>query len=133
MSETISAALLLAFIEVESSFDPRAFRRDENGGSRGLGQIDMPTAKWAGYTGSPGDLYEPRTNIRLIGKILGKIAADLLDHGKWSLPNLAAAYNSGLQHVLDGGTDKAYSMKILAAYGFWSAATAVESPAIVWG
>lgn len=126
----IDVALLLSFIEVESNFNPRAFLNDRNGGSYGLGQIDLATAEWAGYNMAAIDLYQPRNNIPTMVKILAKLAADLQAHGKWSLENLAAAYNSGLAHVLQGGTDAAYSAKITSAYSWWRAALACDMPAI---
>jgi len=42
-------------------------------------------------------------------------------HGKFSFRNLAAAYNAGLGHVLEGGSDKPYEDKITEAYTFFGA------------
>ena len=112
-------ALVFAFIEVESSFNARAFLNDRNGGSYGLMQIDLATATARGYPGNAIGLYDPAMNIKYGCAILDWIAADLTKHGIYSIENLAAAYNSGLQHVIDGGTDEVYSAKIVTALWKW--------------
>jgi soluble lytic murein transglycosylase-like protein len=109
-------ALTLAFIDVESHFDRNAFLMDRNGGSVGLAQIDLPTARWAGFEGTVEELKDPFTNIMWLCNILNKLTADLVSHGKYSVVNLAAAYNSGLTHVLNGGTDQPYAIKITTSY-----------------
>lgn len=116
------AALLCAFIDVESEWDTRAFLTDANGGSYGLLQLDLPTAKDRGYTGTGPGLYDPDTNITYGVKHLNWIADNLNKRNMYSVENLAAAFNSGLQHVLNGGTDLAYAAKIQAAYARWLAA-----------
>lgn len=116
------AALIFAFIEVESGFRVKAFANDLNGGSYGLTQIDLATATDRGYTGNAIGLYDPPTNIEFHCKIIDWITADLQKHGLYNIENLAAAYNSGLQHVLDGGNDPSYSGKIVAAYARWQRA-----------
>lgn len=113
------AALLFAFIEVESAFNPRAFVNDINGGSYGLTQIDLATAEDRGYKGSGAGLFIPCANIQWHCAIIDWITADLTKHGIYSIENLAAAYNSGLSHVINGGTDAPYSGKIVAAYARW--------------
>lgn len=115
----IEPALLFAFIDVESSFRPTAFLQDANGGSYGLMQIDLPTAIDRGFTGHAGDLYVPATNIKYGLAQIEWIMEQLQQHGLYSVANLAAAYNAGLNHVLSGGTDEAYSAKIEAAYAKW--------------
>lgn len=117
----IDTALLFAFIEVESSFNPRAFLNDANGGSYGLMQIDLATAEDRGYTGNALGLYDPATNIKYGVAQLDWITDELTKHDMCSIENLAAAYNSGLGHVLDGGTDPAYVAKITASLAKWSA------------
>lgn len=112
-------ALMLAFIDVESAFQRNAFLMDRNGGSIGLAQIDLATAQWAGYKGTAEGLKDPRTNITWLCRIIDKLTNGLTVHGVYSLANLAAAYNTGLQHVLDGGIDRAYEAKILSAYVFY--------------
>ncbi len=124
----IPAALLCAFIDVESGWRKDAFLNDRNGGSYGLVQIDLSTALWAGFDGAGAHLYPPRVNLGMFAKIIAKLALDLAARGKYTLANLAAAYNAGLAHVLDGGTDKAYSAKIIEAYAFYANALACEMP-----
>lgn len=118
----IDAALIFAFIEVESSGKPSAFLADRNGGSYGWMQIDYQTAVDRGYTGPATGLFDPCTNIEYGCKILEWISTDLIKHGIYSIENLAAAYNSGLQRIIDGGTDTVYSGKIIAAHARWQAA-----------
>lgn len=124
----IDAALLCAFIEVESNFQKSAFLNDRNGGSFGLTQLDLPTAQWAGFHGKALDLYSPRINIAECVAVLGKLSLSLAGHGAFSLRNLAAAYNAGLQHVLDGGTDKPYEDKIIAAYTYYAGVLGCDIP-----
>ena len=114
-------ALLFAFIEVESGFNARAFANDRNGGSYGLMQIDLATAADRGYMGEATGLYDPETNIKYGCAILDWITADLTKFGMYSVANLAAAYNSGLSHVLGGGTDAPYTTKIATALAKWRA------------
>jgi len=112
-------ALTLAFIDVESAFRRDAFLDDRNGGSIGLGQIDLATAQWAGFKGAAQELYVPRANITSLCAVLDKLTDELMAHGKYSTENLGAAYNAGLGHVLGGGTDAPYVAKIVEAYGFY--------------
>ena len=118
----IDPIIIFAFIEVESAFKRGAFLNDRNGGSYGLMQIDLATAEDRGFEGNALDLYEPSTNLEYGVKILQWIADNLAKHNLLSLDNMAAAYNSGLQHVLNGGTDAAYVAKIKDAYNKWNAA-----------
>jgi soluble lytic murein transglycosylase-like protein len=121
----VDEAVLFAFIEVESAFNPRAFLNDRNGGSYGLMQLDYQTALDRGYKGDPIGLYAPLANVATGRKILRWIAAELASHGmEATLETVAAAYNSGLGHVLRGGTDEPYAEKIAAAHARWVAALA---------
>lgn len=118
----IDPIIIFAFIEVESTFKRGAFLNDRNGGSYGLMQIDLATAEDRGFEGNALDLYEPSTNLEYGVKILQWIADNLAKHNLLTLDNMAAAYNSGLQHVLNGGTDAPYVAKIKDAYNKWNAA-----------
>ena len=119
----VDDAVLFAFIEVESAFNPRAFLNDRNGGSYGLMQLDYQTALDRGYRGDPIGLYAPLANVGMGKKVLRWIAAELESHGRQAtLETVAAAYNSGLGHVLRGGTDAPYAEKIAAAHARWSSA-----------
>lgn len=115
------AALLMAFIEVESAGNPRAFRNDRNGGSYGWMQLDLRTAEDRGYKGNAVGLYNIRTNVQFAAAVLDWIAENLNKHGLYSVANLAAAYNSGLEHVLGGGVDTDYSDEIVASYAAYQA------------
>lgn len=123
----IDPALLLAFIEQESSFKPNAFRNDRNGGSYGLMQLDYATAQDRGFNGSPIELYDPFLNVEYGVKVLNWLAQQLVEHGKFSLDNLAAAYNAGLTHVLNGGTDASYSESIKSAYLKWTTVLSADN------
>ena len=115
------AALLCAFIEVESAWNEHAYLADHNGGSYGLLQIDLPTAQDRGYTGDGAGLFDAANSVRYGVRHLNWIINNLTKRNMYSVENLAAAYNSGLQHVLDGGTDLPYSAKIQSAYAKWLA------------
>ena len=115
----ITPALLFAFIEVESGFRSNAFLNDRNGGSYGLMQLDLATAHDRGYAGDAMGLYAPRANVAVGRRVLQWMADDLDRHGLCTVANVAAAYNSGLQHVIGGGTDAPYADKIEAAYAAW--------------
>lgn len=121
--------VLLAIIDHESSFDPKAFAPDKNGGSYGLMQLDWQTAKDRGFAGiSPTALDDPILNLRYGVAVLMWIGADLERHGKLTFYNLCAAYNSGLQHVLDGGTDDAYVSLVKGRYDLLNAALGLCLP-----
>lgn len=120
-------ALTLAFIDVESGFRREAFLDDRNGGSFGLGQLDLATAQWAGFKGTTQQLLIPRVNITEMCAVHDKLTAELMAHNKYSTENLAAAYNSGLGHVLGGGTDEPYVAKLMEAYAFYLALNRVAN------
>lgn len=122
----IDTALLFAFISVESSWNPHAYLADRNGGSYGLTQMDYATACDRGYRGSPTGLFDPETNIKWCLAQMAWLTDGLTKAGKYSVDNLAAAYNAGLEHVISGGTDAPYSAKIAAYYATWKAALGVE-------
>ncbi len=60
-------ALIKGLIEVESNFNPKAFRREAaiNDASRGLMQLLFRTAKDFETALSPDDLFDPALNIRI--------------------------------------------------------------------
>src|SRR5258706_16322038 len=56
---------IMATIQVESTFRPHAYRREPSGvASYGLCQVLDVTAKRLGLTGSPEQMYDPKTSIR---------------------------------------------------------------------
>jgi soluble lytic murein transglycosylase-like protein len=122
---TIDTALLLAFIEQESTFKTRAFLNDRNGGSYGLLQLDYATAQDRGFKGSAVDLYDPVVNVQFGNAQLEWLSAELTKGGKFSASNLAAAYNSGLSHILGGGTDPLYAAEVTEKYHKYAAALGI--------
>jgi soluble lytic murein transglycosylase-like protein len=119
MPYSTDIALLFAFIEVESSFNPKAFLMDRNGGSYGLNQMDLPTAKDNGYDGTGPGLFDPFTNIREAIIHRQRLTTALIKAGKYSVEALAAAYNEGLTGELEGRPDPDYEAKIVKAYAKW--------------
>lgn len=113
-------ALLFAFMEVESAIRSDAYAPDKNGGSFGLLQIDLPTAKDAGFTGLASQLKDPFTNIKVawFGK-MAQNAANLRSKGQFSVEALAAAWNEGLRAEELGRADPVYINRIVAAYARW--------------
>lgn len=122
-------AVLLAFIEVESAFNRRAFLNDVNGGSYGLMQVDWRTSEDRGYKGLAIGLYDPAENVRWGVEQLRWLVQQLTRHSiEPTLDKVAWGYNMGLGNVLSGKTDTAYSDKIEAAYKQW---IAVFDPQVV--
>jgi soluble lytic murein transglycosylase-like protein len=113
------APLILGVIETESSFNERAFRNDRNGGSYGLMQLDVPTARDRGFTGAPADLYDPAVNIRLGVAQLAWIDAYLRARSMAGLSNTVAAYNEGVGNVVRGNPDPGYVHRVLSARAGW--------------
>ncbi|HUZ71603.1 MAG TPA: transglycosylase SLT domain-containing protein [Stellaceae bacterium] len=105
-------ALILAVIEEESSFEPRAFRADRNGGSFGLMQLDVPTARDRGFTGAPDALYDPATNIRFGVAQLNWIADYLKSRSAYSVGSVIAGYNEGVGNVMRGNPDPRYVARV---------------------
>ena len=118
----MDASIIFAFIEVESSFNSRAFRNDRNGGSYGLMQLDLMTVQDRGFGGNAPELYDPCVNVTYGVRVLGWLTTQLTIKGVYSLDNLGAAFNACLTHVLNGGTDPIYSAKIVSAAAKWKVA-----------
>lgn len=101
----INPFFFAALVAKESSFNPKAFRREAGykwgtnpdfpeGGdaSYGLGQILYSTAKTSVlYTGTPKGLFDPDTNLDVVSKFFKM----LLDQYGGSYQDALAAYNSG--------------------------------------
>src|SRR5437879_10007403 len=87
---SVSPDLIVAIIEAESSFNPRAVSRR---GARGLMQLMPGTAATLGV----GDPFDPRENIE--GGVRHLRA--LMDQFDNNLPLVLAAYNAGRQAVID--------------------------------
>ena len=112
-------ALLMGFIEHESSFNPAAFLNDKNGGSYGLFQLNLQTAEDRGFTGTALELYYPPTNINFAVKHLDWIKDYLTKHECYSEENLVAAYNEGAHGVVLGRKVPFYVTAVLAAKARW--------------
>ena len=70
-------------------------RREEpqiSDASYGLGQILYGTARGLGFDGKPDELYDPETNIDLIGKYHKRTVER---YGELSVDQLVTAYNAG--------------------------------------
>lgn len=112
---------VMAIIEIESSFDPNAYRAEKHLGdaSRGLMQILLSTAKDRGFSGDPTLLFDVETNIRYGMRQL-KWTWDYLaragfhDRDKW-----IGAYNAGVGNALKGYTPLSYVTKFVRARDKW--------------
>jgi hypothetical protein len=89
-------------------FDERAFLMDHNGGSYGLFQLDLPTARDRGYTGDGNGLFDPATNTEFAVRQFDWIADRLKHASAYGPQNLIAAYNEGVGNVLRGNPDPRY-------------------------
>lgn len=122
-------SLLMGFAEKESGrhdaagrlvdFDPRAFAGDRNGGSYGLFQLDLGTARDRGFTGAPADLFDPATNTRLAVAQLDWIRDRLQHNSADGLQSTIAAYNEGVGNVLRGNPDPRYVQMVLIYRDRW--------------
>lgn len=82
-----------AVIEVESSWNPQAFRAEPQiqDASWGLMQILDRTARGLGFAGDPLTLFDPGINIDLGAKLLGQLRSRYGDDFR----RIYSAYNSG--------------------------------------
>lgn len=87
---------LVAFARVESSLRAGAINNStgdlKRGGSRGLCQLSLKTARAIGYGGDPEGLLDPVTNAHFAGLL---IVVNMHDYAVTSLEDVAALYNSG--------------------------------------
>lgn len=126
------AAELMAFCQIESSFNPHAYRAEPRIGdaSYGLMQTLVRTARGVGFTGAPTDLYRPEISVHcglavLIDTV--NVLGDLLDRDPETV-EIVAAYNAGpgaVAHhvrVYGKGTTPVpdYVNKWQAAYDKWA-------------
>lgn len=90
----IDPRIIFATIMVESMGNTHAIRYEPhlNDSSYGLGQILYTTAQYIGYNGAPEGLYDPSTNIELIGRYY-KRSIDV--YGNLSPAQMATTYNAG--------------------------------------
>jgi len=109
------APLLLGIIQTESSFRADAFLNDRNGGSYGLMQLDVPTARDRGYIGEGVGLFDSEKNITVGAAQVAWIRDFLAGHNIFDLESVIAAYNEGVGNVLKGRADPGYVNRVLTA------------------
>lgn len=113
---------IMAFIEVESSFDFNAFRQEPSGvASYGCMQVLDITASGLGYKGQPEDMYDPTIGIWLgmaalcqNWNVFHAKAGDYPTMEEWVI-----SYNEGVGNALDGKADDAYWNKWSDAQQKW--------------
>lgn len=90
----LDSGVIFATIMIESGGNTYAIRHEPQIGdsSYGLGQILFGTAVLLEYEGSPQQLYDPETNIELIGRYHRR---NLDVYGNLSPQQLTIAYNTG--------------------------------------
>jgi soluble lytic murein transglycosylase-like protein len=106
------AALALGIISEESMFRADAFADDHNGGSYGLGQLNLATARDRGYTGDAAELFDPVRNILLTLAQIAWIRGYLGHHGIADTDSVIAAYNEGVGNVVKGIADPQYVTRV---------------------
>jgi soluble lytic murein transglycosylase-like protein len=109
---------VLAYCQIESSFNPRAYRWEAHLGeaSYGLMQVLESTARDRGLIGPPSDLYEPEIGLAIGCAHVIWTRDFLASRGAPSDPlSVALAYNAGVGNALRGRTVRAYGEKWLAA------------------
>ena len=90
--EGVPFELLAAVAQVESAWNPRAYRYEPalQEASYGLCQTLYSTARGLGFTGKPEELFDPRTSLTYGARYLARQLA------AFGTPGLAAAaYNAG--------------------------------------
>jgi soluble lytic murein transglycosylase-like protein len=113
---------VMAFVQVESSFRPNAYRREPSGvASYGLMQVLNTTAKDYGVV-NPEDMYFPEISLRTGMKVARAYWDYLRTHLKRD-PTRAewcASYNEGPGNVIKGRPDKVYVDRWMEAQARWS-------------
>lgn len=109
---SLDAASILAFIEIESSFDPTARRYEPalDESSYGLMQLLASTARGMGWKSDKENLFDPRVNIKYGVKYLEWIDGYLAKRlgAKPTIQQLVEAYNEGVGNVLKKRQDPEY-------------------------
>jgi len=104
----VSPALILAFMEDESDGNPHAYRDEPqiSGGSIGLMQVLLSTARGLGYTGARGDateltgLFDPVVNVKY-----GALeVCDVLREANGDVARAISGYNGGFRPSLGFGS-----------------------------
>lgn len=101
----VPEAWIRAVIDVESSWNPRAYRYEAriNDASYGLMQLLGRTATALGYAGSTEGLYDPQINIDLGSRLLGQLRSSYDDDFR----RVYSAYNSGNPDLWERSTQVA--------------------------
>ncbi|MBA7494381.1 hypothetical protein ES702_04956 [subsurface metagenome] len=106
-----SPHLVKALIKIESNFNPKAHNLTKKEDSRGLGQVNVPTAKLHGVT-DYSRLYEPELNIDVMNKIIDDLKTRYED-----FTDIIAAYNAGRVITKDGKyINSEYVFKVYSYY-----------------
>lgn len=94
----VPGALLKAIIGHESQFNPNAKNLTggdgKRGGSYGLTQMSLATARILGYQGDAAGLLDPETSIQLGAKHLGGLLR-AASAGGYGMDSAVSAYNAG--------------------------------------
>lgn len=113
----VDPTLGCAIAHHESDWDPSARSKDPRdearGGSRGLCQVSLSTARDLGWKGTPEALYDPSLSALLAARLLARNAGAVTADPT----RLAQAYNGGVGHVLNGTVSadaKAYAAAVVA-------------------
>lgn len=109
---------VLAYVEVESGFNPRAYRWESNLGeaSYGLMQVLESTARDRGFIGPPTNLYQPEIGLEIGCAHVIWTRDFLASRGAPSDPiSVALAYNAGVGNALRGRVVQSYGAKWNAA------------------
>lgn len=110
---------VMAIIQVESGFRPKAFRQEPSGvASYGLMQVLDVTAKPYGID-NPEDMYDPETGIFAGLSYLSDGYDILKKDGIVSYDNLFAGYNEGYGAVERGRPDPVYVKLATTARSHW--------------
>lgn len=124
-SPPIPRETVMAFCEIESSFNPYAYRFEQKLGeaSWGLMQILQSTAKDRGFDGEPTALYTIDENLLYGMRQLSWIRDFIRSHAP-DLPFddfcLAAAYNAGVGNVIHGFRPAGYVAAFTKARQKWT-------------
>lgn len=115
----LSLPELLAFVQVESSFRPAAYRFEPQLGeaSYGLMQVLESSARDRGLSGDPRQMFDPLVGLRM-GVLHARWGRDFLRRRLGREPSTAewvGAYNAGVGNVLRGYVPLAYVQRWDAA------------------
>jgi soluble lytic murein transglycosylase-like protein len=109
--ETVSAPLVKAICDVESSWNPRARNDGDRPPSIGLMGLKVPTARaYVPWVESEEDLYDPPTNIRGGARFL----KDLWNKhsAQYGLDGVIQMYNLGETRFLNGERSSSYLLRV---------------------